>query len=206
MKKVFFVSIIFMLFFLVGCSQTQLTSYIDPDFKDKTFTKLMVFANIDDLGLRDKFERTIVKQFVEKNINAVSSIDIFPPTRKPETEEIPSILEANQIDGVLQFEGKDVQESTKHIKGYTSTDITGTIIGNNIYADSTTYNYGGYDIKYLAVSYDIKIIDAKTFKTAWMATANTRGTDVVNIDELIKSFGKGLLTKLQQDNMVPNIE
>lgn len=207
MKKLFFVLSICILFLLAGCSQTKVTSFVDPDFKDKKYMKLIIFAATDNLALRSKFEKIVINQFNERNqykqysVFAVSSLDLFPPTREIKPEEVQAVFEANQIDGILQIEVKGSQMKTDVIQFPSQTNSRSTIIGNDIYTNSTTYSS---DIKSTttSTSYDIKIIDVETGKTAWMATANTSSTDAISANEPLKSFAKGIIDKLEADNML----
>jgi hypothetical protein len=207
MKKLSILLILSLLVFVVGCSNTTLTSFVDPDFKDKTFNNLMIFAVVDNLEMRSKFEKIIVEQFMLNKINAVASIDVFPPTREVKSEELPVILETNQIDGVLQFSITDANAATKRTQGQTFTTGSGSMYGNNLYYNSSTFSTS-YDFNTANLSYELKIMDVKSAKTAWMASGTTSGSDEVSIkkltiDELIQSFAKSLVLKLQEDNLIP---
>jgi hypothetical protein len=207
LKKLFVLFILISTLWVTGCSKTNLTSFIDPDFKNTTYNKLMVFAIIDDLEMRSKFEKAIVEQFTLNKINAIASIDVFPPTREIKSEELPIILESNQIDGVLQFTIIDANAATKRTQGQTFTTGSGSTYGNNIYYNSSTYSTS-YDFNTANLSYELKILDVKSAKIAWMASGTTSGSDEASIkkltiDELIRSFAKGLILKLQEDKMVP---
>jgi hypothetical protein len=207
LKKLFILFLIATLL-VTGCSKTNLTSFIDPDFKNTTYNKLMVFAIIDDLEMRSKFEKTIVEQFALNKINSMASMDVFPPTREINPEELPIVFETNRIDGVLQVSISDANAATKHVQGQTFTTGGGSVYGNNIYYNSSTYSTS-YDFNTANLSYELKIMDVKSAKTAWMASGTTSGSDEASIkkltiDELIRSFAKGLILKLQEDKMVPS--
>ncbi|HBF37404.1 MAG TPA: hypothetical protein DDW50_08805 [Firmicutes bacterium] len=203
MKKIYLVLILCLGLFITGCSSTRLTSYIDPDFKNVTYNKLMIFADTNNIESRTKFERIIVSQFADKSINAVSSLDIFPPTREIDSKEIPNILAQNGIDGTLRFRETNFKTGSTYIPGQTYSNTYGNIIGNSVYTNTSSYTTPGYNINNVNATYEVKIIDAKTEKTAWIATANTNGESVSGLEELARSFGNGLIEKLQVDNMIP---
>lgn len=86
---------------LASCASTKTTSFTDPDFINKKFSKICVVVDIGDLNVKKELESTIMSELKDNNIEVFSGSDMFPPTRNWTDDQIKFNLNKNEIDGYL---------------------------------------------------------------------------------------------------------
>jgi len=109
MKKKYYFVILFLIFamFLVGCADTTLSTIRNPELSQIKFGKILVVAPFSDIGLRKQTENNFIAKFNLSGMNAISSIQIIPPVKDYNEQELLNILEQNKIDGILVVGLKD---------------------------------------------------------------------------------------------------
>ena len=96
-----FLSLLFIISIFFGCASTKLTSFVDPEIKDKQYKNVLIFFSSSDLDEQMEGEEILQEEFVENGINAERSINIFAPTREYDDYEIIEKLKQNNYDAVL---------------------------------------------------------------------------------------------------------
>lgn len=202
MKKLLLVlSIIFL---LSGCAQTQLTSFTDPEFEGKTYSNVMILTYFTNIQLRNEVEKAFTNLFISNSCNCSASIDLIPPTREYNADNINKAVFDNHIDSILELNIIDANTNTEHYSTGSYTSGTASTYGNTTYynAYSTPQSFNVTKTK---ITYQIKMYDAATGKVAWVASATVNGTDA-STKELAKSLAKQVMEKLQQDGLIPIIQ
>ena len=123
---------------LVGCATTQVTAFRDPGFANKRFSKLAIFA----LGLRLDARVNVEHDICQKlePTPCVSGIEILPPTRVYETEEVTKAIERAGADGVLILSLATDQANTSYAG--TKTDATASASSTTTGTASVFGNFG----------------------------------------------------------------
>lgn len=81
MRKIKLVFLFIFILFATNCTHTRVVSFIDPDAGAKSYNRIAVVANEDDLSDRLAIEKQMVKTLLDNGVNAISSLSLLPPTR-----------------------------------------------------------------------------------------------------------------------------
>ncbi len=104
----------------VVSGQSVEAEWTNPNYGDRTFSKIAVVAINPDIEAVNLFESLAVKQLRKKGINAIVGSTIFPSPAKVEdidSGEILKIITRNQLDGVITFTLVKTVESVKYQPG-----------------------------------------------------------------------------------------
>ena len=188
-------------FISFNCASTQITSYVDPDYRDSSFKKILVTANTDKLDFRLKIENTISNNLTENGTVSVASYVLFPPTRTFTDSVKSAVMSANKFDAclIVTLGEKGVENFQNPIIASTT---NGTIAPNGTVNTTTTYLGGEFTSKPYA-EFDLKLFDVKTGKMAWIANSITGGNAYADFETVYNSFCKNVVMKLSADKMIP---
>ncbi len=94
-----------LLFSVFSCSSTtfKLSSIKNNKKKIAEASNYIVFCDISDIGLRTELEKSIVQEFAKKGKTAKESINLFPPLKEYDPNEIKSECLRNNIYTKLQI-------------------------------------------------------------------------------------------------------
>jgi len=204
MKKKYYFVILFLIFamFLVGCADTTLSTIRNPELSQIKFGKILVVAPFSDIGLRKQTENNFIAKFNLSGMNAISSIQIIPPVKDYNEQELLNILEQNKIDGILVVGLKDYWTSQSYVPKSSSSQGTASLYGNSLYYRSYTQEYGGYYISKPNVKFEIRLFDSKSGQIAWLVTSVTRGNAFADYNTLANSLAKEVVKRLIEENML----
>ena len=198
-KQILFALIII---YLSGCAWTTLNTIKNPDFFQVKFRKLLVVAPFSDIGLRKQTESAFIAQFNLSGINAISSIEIIPPVKNYDEQELLSILKQNNIDGVLVIALQDYWSSQTYIPKSSLSRGSASLYGNSLYYRNYTQEHGGYYISKPRVKFEIRLFDSRSGKVAWLATSFTRGNAFANYNTLANSLAQEVVKRLREENVI----
>lgn len=196
--------ILFLIFdiFLVGCAKTTLSTIRNPELSQIKFENILVIAPFSDIGLRQQTENAFIEKFNLSSMNAISSIQIIPPVKDYNEEELINILEKNKIDGILVAGLQDYWTSQSYVPRSSSTHGTASSYGNYLYYRSYTQEYGGYYISKPNVKFEIRLFDRQSGQLAWLVTSVTKGNAFADYKTLANSLAKEVVKKLIEENML----
>ena len=172
---------------VASCAGTELTrTQVDPAFKGKPVSNILVIAVTNQKDTRRIFEQKFVAQLEAAGIKAVASMDAIP---------MPSDLKIDKqtiLDAVGQFENDAV--IVTHMVGkeeknvYTRSSYEGLGFYNNY---GRIYNYAhdpGYSNSKTNVRLETNLYDVKTEKLIWSGQSKSWDIDARNqvIDEVIQ--------------------
>ncbi len=130
-----------------SCSPKLGSTWMAPNYTDRSFQKIAVVAITENLEARQDFEQTAVKLLAKQGINAVGSMNIFPPNMSPKDdtpENIIKILKDNQLDGVITIGMLDESESERYEHGESLGYVTYYRVGDHIIANYNRIETPGY--------------------------------------------------------------
>ncbi len=184
---------------LSGCASSTLTSYIDPDFRNKHYKSLVIEYLSSDLDRKQYVENEIARLLKEKGIKTFKGIQLFPPTRKFSHEEAAKIIVGTGADGYVTITLTNAYTSSSYVPPtYTTTP--------NYYGGSTTTSSGGYSVIKPREEFKVEITDIYSGKISYKASGKTKGnidaTDEIMADALVA----GLIEKLIEDRLIILIE
>lgn len=179
-----------------GCANTSMTSFSDPDFKGKRYSKFIVSAPNTSLDFSLELQNSVCEDIKTKGAVCSPSFAIFPPTRALSNAEKADILKSNNIDAVLAviFSGGNSKASHLLSTSYGNTSIYGGAIQTTttsvpVYAFSRNDNY------------NLILIDTQTHRKAWIGSASITASGIANTTNsvFIDSLSKSISSTLAKD-------
>ena len=187
MKKLF---LLFIPFFLISCASTDISSFRNPDIDISNYKKIVVYGNSRDIDFHTTLETDLVNAFTEKNIFAVSSIELISPIKEYTAEEIHNIFIENSIDGYLSVAVVSATEESAYVPQRSHTNYRSEYVNGKLTSVPYTTTSGGYSVSYPKASFDIILTDIKTGQIAFKATANSEGDEFSDMKTISKSLTK----------------
>lgn len=185
--------------FATNCTHTRVVSFTDPDAGGKLYNRIAVVANVDDLSDRLAIETKMVKTLLNKGVNAVSSLSLFPPTREFTVEQKNEVFKNNKVEAlvVIQIADSGFLVTSEPMSLYTETNEDGT---------GTTVSGGGTKHKAFG-QLRVSLIDVESDKTMWIGDADARAFfDTFNPDwdmaYLLKASSKKIAKELIKTGLV----
>lgn len=198
------------LFILVGCASTRMTSFKDPDYQKAEFKRILVVANTNDLEDRQKLESKLVEAFSDIGVFAMESFRLFPPTRELSDEEKVDLLLKNDIDAFISISVGESGVSEVYVPQTSSTTKTKgevNVYGNTArYKEKSTTTYqGGYTLNKPWAEFETKLYDVSNGQMAWIASSFTGGNAYANRNTVINSYCGKTVDQLLEDNLIKKV-
>ncbi len=207
--------------FVAACATTNMTSMLSPEAKGKTYTRILVVADLQDLGLIQAAEIAIQRMAAEKVaaatvVNCDSAGACFAPgALAPGTEFIPAhtllfpgrdftpeelarILSENRIQATLVLSPTASGVSESYVP---PTYVTQCATWRSTTSCSSNA-VGGGTISRPWVSFAARMYDARSGATVWIATSSTNGSAMSGSATLIQSMAAKTLANLIADQVV----
>lgn len=202
---------LFIVFLLVGCASTRMTSFKDPDYQKAEFKRILIVANTNDLEDRQRLESKMVEVFSEVGVFALESFKLFPPTRELSDEDKVDLLLKNNIDAFISISVGESGVSEVYVPQTSSTTKTE---GNvNVYGNTASYKQkskttyqGGYTLNKPWAEFEIKLYDVSNSQMAWIASSFTGGNAYANKNTVINSYCGKTVDQLLEDNLITKVK
>lgn len=185
--------------FITSCTHTKVVSFTDPDAKGAKYNRIAVVANVNDLSDRLTIETKMVETLLDKGVNAVSSLSLFPPTREFTIEQENEVFKNNNVEAlaVIQIADAGFLATSEPMSVHTQTNKDGT---------GTTVSGGGTAHKAFG-QLRVSLVDATSDKTMWIGDADARAFfDTFNPDwdmaYLLKASSKKIAKELIDTGLV----
>ena len=194
-KKIFLIYIILPVTFalLSSCStSTSISSWKNEPANENRFKNLLVMVLIKDLEYRTSMENQLVSDFKKMGINSVKSLDIMSPVEKYSKDDLDSILQINNFDGILtlKYEGSIVENEKRNgIKYYKYYRKFFKPIRRKGYIES-----------HKTVIFESILFSSVTEKNVWVATTKT--TDSSGPEDLALSVSNALINDLLKNRLI----
>ena len=197
-----------------GCAKTEIHSFVDPDFREHSYRKLVVRVDVDQLDQRDAAETVFAKILAKQGVQCLRTLDLLPPTRESSDEQFKQAVAQSAADGVLTVRVTEQYEDEVYVPPSSTTYTTGTAWGNTYYRrgrgpaygtfDSTTYTTtsGGYTTTQPRVRHKVQLWDVQTGKVAWIGGAFTEGDSRCGYEQLMTSLAKKVAETLKSEGLV----
>ncbi len=203
MNKIKLIGLLLFALITSNCTHTRVVSFTDPEAINKSYNRIAVIANEDDLSDRLAIENQMVKTLLDNGVNVVSSLSLLPPTREFTIEQEDKIFNDNNVEALAVIEITD--------SGFLATSEainvrTKTHKKDGKKVSSTTVSGGG--TKHKAFGHlRVSLIDIKSDKTMWIGDADARAFfDTFNpdwdMDYLLKASSKKIAKELIKTGLV----
>lgn len=194
---------------LAGCAETDMTGFVDPQYKNYHVSHLVVRVKGAKLDNTLNAEQAFAKQLAERHVKVTKYTDVIPPTRSYSATQETVLLRKTGADSLLTIEitGKDTKETyippTYH-PGQTTTQVSQ--IGNTAYANTYTtpgFTTGGYSVSSSVLNTLSTLVDLKNGREIWRGEGASSG-DEINSLELLLSAGEAAINDLSAKTILPN--
>ncbi len=202
MSYIKLLSILISISIFASCAKTNISSFKDPSASNYKLQKIVVIASNLKFTSRESLEEKTATKLTENGAVGISSLTLFYPTRNYSDEEVVTILNNNNIDGILLLELSDAYSKQTYVPPSYSSKSKGTVVGNQVNINTTTYQYGGYYLNKPIVFFNLKLISTKDGQSLWVGSSRTRGNAFANVDDLFNSLSETAINKLTEDGFL----
>ena len=203
---------------VAGCASANMTSMAAPDVKGHTYARVLVFADIDDLGQRQEAENSLTAVSVNGVANGdmlcdpicrvpglttaltkfVPAYTVFFPGRQYSLDDIATVLRREQIDATLVVSPTTVGVETVYIPPSYLTTCSATAGATSC----GTNPVGGGTLAKPWEKFAAKLFDVADGRVVWVATSTASGTAFASRSDLIRSMAALTREKLLKDGVV----
>ena len=186
-----------------SCVSIETTSYTDPDFINKKYSKFCVYSVEQNLNRRALVERVFAGEFKDAGLYAVEGSMIFPPTRTWDEADFQAKILKNGFDGFIKVEIVDENVNERVTPQVHTNTETRTIKKKNgkdaTITESNTYVTNDVDV-FMNNQFQADLIDVATNKVAWKgysstsAQVNMLGMD---IETIIERFAEDVIEEME---------
>lgn len=193
---------------LTGCAETDMTGFVDPQYKNYHASHVIVRVKGAKLNNTFSAEKKFAEQLAIHDVKATKFTDIIPPTRNYKPSQENSLLKKTGADSVLTVEitSTDTREAyipPTYYPGQTTTQVNQ--IGNMAYATTYTspgYTTGGYAVSSSVLNTLSTLVDLKNGREIWRGEGSSSGDEISSVD-LLLSAGQAAIADLEAKGLIP---
>lgn len=202
-----------------GCTPvtTELHDVVDPDFRDKSYGRILLSALDSDLAQRTATETIFREKFAGLETVAIGSLDILLPTREWKDDEIFPLMKEHGIDAVLMIEETAFSQERQFIPRETIIDTHEYLSGRSFryhprlgygrsHTRTTVRSFGGYYVDLPRIRHELRLYDVATKRMAYYATSLTEGDSQVSYEKLIDALAREAVARLVNQGLVRSTE
>ena len=182
-------ALISLVFFMVGCATTKMKTHVDPEHRDRSYSRILVDAPNANFEFKDLMVKELCDGLSEKSVDCVTKDDLFPPTREYSEPQIFKIVEQNNIDGWL-IVGIGSGTANSQYMG-TQTFGSATVYGNSISGSANSMAMYSFSRQQ---GYSITMFDMESKHKAFIMDASTSASGLANISNSV--FAESLANKI----------
>ncbi|ANO50685.1 hypothetical protein [Woeseia oceani] len=168
-----------------GCASTELSSYIDPEYVDRSFNSVVVWSDWPEIEGREILETILAEEIrAVTQASVVRSIDVAPPTRQFSSDEIVAVFLGQGINGAITIQLSDSQVLSKG--------------GFNMFGFGTSAVQIG--------AARINLVDIETGIIAWTGLASVSGNRYATVEMARRSAAKEIASELANLGLLPRVQ
>jgi len=203
MNKVKLTVLLILALFITNCTHTKVVSFTDPDAGSMLYNRIAVVANVNDLSDKLAIETKMVETLLDKGVNAVSSLILFPPTREFTVEQENKVFKNNKVEALAVIE---IRDTGFHVSSEPINIHTETQKDDDKEVTRTTVSGGGTERKAFG-QLRVSLIDVDSGKTMWIGDADAQSffdTDNPDWDMayLLKASSKKIAKELIKTGLI----
>lgn len=186
MKTLFLIPIMLV---VSGCATTKTQMHVDPEHRDRTYSKILVDAPNANLEFKDLMITELCSGLKERSVECITKDDLFPPTREYSEPRIFGIISQNRIDGWL-IVGIGSGATNSQYMG-SQTFGSATVYGNTISGSANSMAMYSFNRQQ---GYSVTMFDMNTNHKAFIMEASTSASGLANITNSV--FAESLANKI----------
>lgn len=127
------------------------------------------------------------------------------PTRTYAEGEIGDALANSGAEALIYVKLVDAYSTSSYVPPTYSTSGSATTYGNTTSLNTTTYQYGGYNINKPVEKYEISVTDLNNWQTVMVSSGTTKGNAFANSEDLSDSLASEIVDELIANGLIaPN--
>lgn len=192
-----------------GCSpSTEISAtWINPEAGNKNYDNVLVVAMTDRVNIKQTAEDALVEELTAQGINAIRSIDEFPPSLQKgmvaNKEELLQLVQENRHDAILTVAVVDEETETRHVAGAGGFAPMGRFdyYGNfwGYYSHSPAMYQQGYYQEDKIYFIETNLYDAETERLVWSAQSET--VNPGRLDREARKYAEVTVNELTKKNL-----
>ena len=214
MCKCLLTSFATILLFGSGCAKTEMHSFVDPEFRGRSYHDIIVAVQLDKLDQRDDAESIFVRKLASPTLKCRRALDVIPPTRQYDDAELKKALSQSDADGLLLVRMTQYYEDEVYVPPSSTTYTSGNLSANTYYygkqantygrvnSTSHTYTTGGQTYRLPRVRHEAQLWDVTSGKMAWIGGTFTSGNAYARFGNLMTSLAGEVQATLVKEGLV----
>jgi hypothetical protein len=180
-----------------GCASVTLDStWRDPTYQGRPFTKVVVIGSTDDPENRRIFEDVVVSELKARGVDAVASYTLIPNDRDLKRDKVIEAVKTVGADSVLSTRMVGVETRTTRMQV-----AEGQVAEIDLYSHYTSLDsMPTVRQDYQVATLESNFFDAKTGKMVWWGRSQTFPTE--NIRGLSRELGATVIRSLKSANLL----
>ncbi|MEK7775325.1 MAG: hypothetical protein AAB305_05525 [Candidatus Zixiibacteriota bacterium] len=184
-----------------------MTARVNPEYSERHFSKIFIFSSFQNLELQTALEEKLKKEFVWHDVECVFESWVSFSRDTSEDEALLKLIDSSGCDAILVIGPLESGHSSTYIpkSSYGTTTGTGRVdsFGNIYYSSqSSTREYGGYNVNKPWANFQIDVYDAKTLDVVWTASAQSGGNAFAKWKTVIRSMAGQTVAKLAEQGLI----
>lgn len=197
-----------------GCATTEMHSFVDPEFRGQTYSRIMVTVQTEQLDHRDDFESIFVKQLSKSQVHCLRGLDVIPPTREYDDEQLQAALTKANVDGLLIVRMTQYYEDEYYVPQTSTSYTAGNLNAKTYYygnrahttgsvnSRTNTVTSGGYTYTKPRVRHEAQLWDVASGKMAWIGGTFTKGNAYAGARDLISALAGEMKKTFEAEGLV----
>ena len=193
-----------LIFFLVSCASTKLTSVWNDAKYDGSLHNVMVVGVSENAKKRKVFEDVFVEAFKKNGVKAISSMDVIPSEAALDKDNIKGAALKHGAEAILVTSLIQAGMSTKHgprhgaptRRHYGQYSQFGTYYG----MVSMHRNMADYSSRKMRVSLQNNLYDTDTEKLIWSATSES--VEPKTVREIVEQLSGPVMKNLRDSKLI----
>lgn len=182
-------SLALIMLLMTGCATTKMQTHIDPEHRDRTYSKILVDAPNANFEFKDLLITELCSGIGEKSVECITKDELFPPTREYSESRFFEIIDQNGIDGWLIVGIGSGATSSQYMGSQTFGYAT--VYGNTISGSANSMAMYSFNRQQ---GYSIAMFDMETNHKAFIMEASTSASGLANITNSV--FAESLAKKI----------
>ncbi len=182
-------SLALIMLLMTGCATTKMQTHIDPEHRDRTYSKILVDAPNANFEFKELLITELCSGLREKSVECITKDELFPPTREYSESRFFEIIDQNGIDGWLIVGIGSGATSSQYMGSQTFGYAT--VYGNTISGSANSMAMYSFNRQQ---GYSIAMFDMETNHKAFIMEASTSASGLANITNSV--FAESLANKI----------
>lgn len=193
---------------LASCAQVTRTSgsgFVDPAYRGRMFTSMIVDARTNNLAERHAIENSAANALECAGLGTGTAMDIVPPTRERGENFHRRQIMNTGASSVLEIIPGQRRIIRDYIRGshYASFDPYRDRWEHRFYNQRHFHDDPPLILEEPEVDYQITLYSLPHYDVVWTGDFTTRGPTGMRFDEVGARFGREVVEKMAQSGLIP---